>query len=252
MSYLYDPMNRRRPAARTPQQPSAQQLPTLDDFNRLVQAYNELHARSEAQTKELSAKTSELAIKSDALHRQSEDLKKTQTEQLWLRAALEQMQHELNEAKQQDWQDRYERLQAEVDTLRRRWEQRFVDETDEARRNILRDMLPLADHLELALQHAQALDGDALSNFVGNLETTRRAFLDTLRRYGVTQQDALARPFDPALHEAIGQVVTSDLPVDHVAQVVQSGYMEGDKLLRPARVIVNVANVGDERLTGDR
>jgi molecular chaperone GrpE len=132
------------------------------------------------------------------------------------------------------------RLQAELDNLRRRWEQRFESETANARQEILRDMLPLADHLELALQHgAGSNEGDEQAQeYLRNINATYQAFLNTLKRYNVTPIEAQGQPFDPTLHEAVGQVSSGDVPSGHVAQVVQTGYMEGDKLLRPARVLV--------------
>lgn len=230
------PPNRRRP---TPQQA----LPTLDDYEKLASAYRELQPRVDALTKELAATRSEVAIKDEALHKQSEDLKKTQSELLWTKAALQSAEAanaEAGEAGKEGWQERYMRLQADVDNLRRRWEQRATDDTAAARKAILRDMLPLADHLELALQHADTLRADkAGAAFVGNIESTLRAFLEAMRRFDVVQQTPLGKLFDPELYEAVGQVVTQETTPGHVAHVVLSGYMEGDKLLRPARVIVS-------------
>lgn len=237
MSYLYDPRNRRRsanPASGT--RPG--ELPTLEDFAALAQAHRELAAAFEAQKKELAARTAELAIRSEALHKQGEDLKQTQSELMWTRAALEQGQKAQGEPNQENWQERYLRLQAELEDLRRRWEQRYADDTAEARRAILRDMLPLADHLELALEHAAKQDEPAQS-LVANIEATQRAFLEALRRYGVERQEAQGKPFDPQQHEAVGTDPSAAVPPGHVAHVVLSGYVEGDKLLRPARVIVN-------------
>ena len=98
----------------------------------------------------------------------------------------------------------------------------------------------LADHLELALQHGADLTGDKVQDYVGNIAVTHQAFLATLRRYGVTPMDALGRPFDPNLHEAVGQMPDTALPPGTVAHVVQTGYLDGEKLLRPARVLVSV------------
>ncbi len=238
MSYLYGPMNRRRP----PQGARPTTGPTLDDFNQLALAYTELQARFEAQAKELAAKVNEISIKEEALHLQGADLKQAEVDLLWARAALEQAQRELADAREQGWQERYQALQSEVEALRRRWEQRFVDETHEARRAILRDMLPLADHLDLALQHANTMDIQEMDGFVANIASTLRAFMDTLRRYGVERQDALGKPFDPTMHEAVGQAASAETPEEHIVHVVQSGYMDGDKLLRPARVIVSMGS----------
>lgn len=234
MSYLYD--SSRRPA-RVPGTPA--HGPTLEDFEALVKAYRELQAQGQLQAKELAARVKEIAVKDEALKRQGDDLKQTQSELLWTKAALQQAQQQMEGLDGEGWQDRYIRLQAEVENLRRRWEQRASDEIGEARRLILRDMLPLADHLEMALQHSQNVPGDGGRSFAGSIETTLRAFLDTLRRYGVERQEPLGQIFDPALHEAVGQVSTQDVPPGHIAHVVQSGYMEDDRLLRPARVIVS-------------
>jgi molecular chaperone GrpE len=74
---------------------------------------------------------------------------------------------------------------------------------------------------------------------VSNIEATRRAFLETLRRYGVERVDPQGEPFDPNVHEAIGHAPVEGVPADHVAQVVQAGYVEGDRVIRPARVLVS-------------
>lgn len=240
MSYMYDPRYRRTRPGQPAGRAQTEQMPSYEE---LAAAYLNLNAKAEAQAKEIEARKAELKIKGEALHKQAEDLKQTQAELVWARAALQQAQQEKEaqpkEGNQETWQERYTRLQAEVENLRRRWEQRFAGETAEARRAILRDMLPLADHLEMALKHGAELEGEAARQFVANIEATRRAFMDTLRRYGVEAQAAEGKPFDPALYEAVGQVVAEGREPGSVVHVVQTGYMEGDKLLRPARVIVN-------------
>ena len=100
-------------------------------------------------------------------------------------------------------------------------------------------MLPLADHLDLALQHRPQMDDVQVANFIGNIDATRRAFLETLRRYGVERIEPQNEMFDPNRHEAIGQAPSPEVPADHVAQVVQAGYADGERILRPARVLVS-------------
>ncbi len=232
---MYDPRNRRSSGA---MQPNPASMPTLDDFAKLAKSWQEQQARIEALTRELQQRNSDLAIRDEALKRQGEDLKQTQSDLLWTQAALAELRSN-ESADGEGWQDRYMRLQAEVDTLRRRWEQRATDETAEARRTLLRDMLPLADHLEMALSHSDTLEGESGRAFAANIEATLRAFLDALRRYGVERQQPLGQPFDPEQHEAVGQIVAATTPPGHIAHVVQEGYREGDRLLRPARVLVS-------------
>ena len=256
MPYFYDPYGRRR-AARAPQ-PAAGARVSVDDVQKLAQAYQELAAAYEQQSRDLDAgrrdsvaqaKTlaevrQELAIKTEALQRQSADLKQLEAELVWTRAALRQQDQanppDIKEqsGEEQSWRQRYEQLQAEVDALRKRWELRFETESAAARHAILSDMLPLADHLELALQHGAQLAGDQAQEYVQTIGAICQAFLNVLKGYGVTPLEALGRPFDPNLHEAVGRVQDGETPSGYVAQVVRTGYVEGEKLLRAARVLV--------------
>lgn len=252
MNYYNNPYGRRRAMAG-----SQASGPTLADYQAVAKAYQELQAQAQQQAQELALKqralaekenelgekNRELAIKSEALQRQSADLKQLEAELVWTKAALQQQDRAARQdegAEGATWRERYTRLQAELENLRRRWEQRFALETGEARHAILRDMLPLADHLEMAMRHGENLQGDPAREFLRNIEATYQAFLDTLRRYGVEPIAAQGQAFDPHLHEAVGQIHTDSVPAGAVADVVQTGYIEGEKLLRPARVLVNV------------
>lgn len=208
------------------------------------------------QAQVISEQKEQLRIKSNAIQQQTQDIKKLDTELLWMRAALEQAEKTQNADAQDDvdWQEKYARLQAETDNLRKRLESRASEKVREERNRVLMDMLPLADHLELALRHSESLDeasliepvasaegnqGSSATNFMDNIRVTQSAFLSTLQRYGIEPIKALGEPFDPTLHEAVGQTDLTDVPADHVAQVLQTGYRDGERLLRPARVIVS-------------
>jgi molecular chaperone GrpE len=239
MSYMY---NRRRPAP--PNQGGGQRPPTLEDYVKLAQEQKELKARLEEQSKVLHNTRTELDITRDALHKQSEEYKKLETELLFTRAGLEDAQkkqeaQEKAEAGDASWQEKYVRLQADVENMRKRSDQRLKADIAAARDSILKDMLPLADHLDLAMQHAPESSDAAIKNFIGSIEATRRAFLETLRRYGVERIEPQGEPFDPNRHEAIGHAPVPGVAADHVAQVVQAGYVEGERVIRPARVLVS-------------
>lgn len=252
MSNLFNMVDPQRdPRNRRPTLPDGQPLPTLEDYQRLAQSYADLRLRFIEQTKVLDEKNNELTIKNEVLERQTADVRQleavksqVESELVFTKAALQQAQKQQDQLAEANWQERYQQLQAEtqaeIDNLRKRWEQRFVAESTEARHRILVDMLPLADHLELALQHATVGDESARS-FVANIEATRRAFMETLKRYGVEPLDAQGKLFDPNLHEAVAHIVDAQTPPEHVVQVVQTGYMDNGKLLRPARVVVSGA-----------
>jgi len=253
MTYFFDPYSggHRRGRPSDAIMVSAAELQKLQQMAaHLEQENRELKATIERLTQELRQKTQEIEIKEEALRKQSEYQKQLEAEVVFLRAALAEANEKSAPAKSapgksapgaenSSWQDRYLRLQADLDNLRRRLEQRSNAEVAENRRQILADMLPLADHLDLALQHLPQTEDPQVRNFIANIEATRRAFLETLRRYGVDRIEPLHEPFDPGRHEAVGATSSESVPADHVVSVVQAGYSEGDRLIRPARVLIS-------------
>jgi molecular chaperone GrpE len=232
----------------------------MEDYQKLAAAFNQLQgkfqelqghaqtlqsqhdqtlARLEEQTKQASKLEQELAIKSDALHKQSEALKELESELVFAQAARQRLEEQQNAEEEAGWQEKFARLQADMENMRKRFETRKEQEIIGERNRILADMLPLADHLDLALQHADVMDALATKDFVANIEATRHAFMETLKRYGVERLDAEGQPFDPNLHEAMGQVEHPEIPADHVAQVIQTGYRDRERIVRPARVLIS-------------
>jgi len=256
MSSSFDPFARPQSGysrQRQTQSENGQRLPTMDDYRALLTAYQELQTRYEQQVKALHEKSTELQVKNEVLTKQSADIKGIETELVVTRGALQQTQAKLDEIEQEkdddlSWQERYQRLKAESENRRKRLERRYADEVVEKRNRILLDMLPLADHLDMALKHIEttntvsyngASEGDPVHAIVSNIEATRRAFLETLKRYGINRLECQGQPFDPNMHEAIGQAEDDEIPADHITQVIQAGYAEGEKLVRPARVLVS-------------
>lgn len=132
-----------------------------------------------------------------------------------------------------DWQTLALRLQADMANFRK-WQQRRADEAIAGERErLLQLMLPLADNLTRALN--QADQGDAALR--QGIELTQRELLRTLAAEGVTRLETVGQRFDPGLHEAIAVVPTIH-EADTIIEEVEAGYKLGDKLLRPARVVV--------------
>lgn len=128
------------------------------------------------------------------------------------------------------------RALAEADNTRKR----LLRETEELRRfagqAVLTDLLPVLDNLDLALSHAPA---EGCKDFVVGVDMTRKVFLDILKNHGLTVIAESGVEFDTSRHEALGAAQNPDLPDGRVAQVVQKGYLLKDRLLRPAKVLVN-------------
>ncbi|MBG0775014.1 MAG: nucleotide exchange factor GrpE [Desulfovibrionaceae bacterium] len=136
-----------------------------------------------------------------------------------------------------------EKEQADADRLRAlaemdNFKKRLAREQEEFRRyaaeNVLADLLPVLDNLALALEHART--NEACKDIVMGVEMTRKIFLDTLRTHGLTAVGEPGEPFNPEIHEAMGREEGGG--PDTVRRVLQSGYKLGDRLLRPAKVMV--------------
>jgi molecular chaperone GrpE len=145
--------------------------------------------------------------------------------------------------KKDNW-DRYLRAAADLENLRKRQKREIEDAKFETKNKVLKEMLPVVDNLERAIEHASA--GGAEKNpIVEGVQLVLRQFMTAFERLDVTPIDALGQPFDPNLHEAISQQ-ESDQPAGTVVQVLQRGYRAGDRLLRPALVVVAKAKATPE------
>jgi molecular chaperone GrpE len=158
----------------------------------------------------------------------------TATAEQWA-ALLESKDDEIGELK-----DRVLRLGAEMENTRKRLERERSESIQYANESIIRDILPIVDNLERALEHAQKDNtNQGLAEGVSN---TLKAFLDTLARYGCSAFEAVGKTFDPNYHEAVMQEVSNDYPENTVLTELQKGYTLHSRLLRPAMVVV--AKVG--------
>lgn len=140
----------------------------------------------------------------------------------------------LEKEKKENW-DRYLRTAADLENLRKRQKRELDDVRLESKGRVLKEMLPVVDNLERAIEHATAQAGT--NPIIEGVQLVLRQFLTAFERLDVTPIEAGGQPFDPNLHEAISQQ-ESDSPPGTVVQVLQRGYKSGDRLLRPALVVV--------------
>jgi molecular chaperone GrpE len=140
----------------------------------------------------------------------------------------------LEKEKRENW-DRYLRTAADLENFRKRQRRELDDARFEAKGKVLKEMLPVVDNLERAIEHATQQAGS--SPIIEGVQLVLRQFLSAFERLEVTPIEAAGQPFDPNLHEAISQA-ESDQPPGTVVQVLQRGYRSGDRLLRPALVVV--------------
>jgi len=162
-----------------------------------------------------------------------------------LQAALQLAQDEVKVL-----QDQYLRTLADMDNLRKRTQRDKEELAKFANENLLRDILPVVDNLERALEHAK--QEHSSEGLLEGVQMTLTQFCQVLKKFGVVPVEAIGQSFDPSLHQAIGQLETTEYPSNSVAQEMQKGYVLNERLLRPSMVMIAKAPavpVSDENST---
>lgn len=131
--------------------------------------------------------------------------------------------------------DKWLRAVADLDNYKKRVKRDIDDANHRAIQNLLGSFLPVGDNLERALSVAGP---DTNEQLLKGLEMVRQEFLGALAKHGIKAIESVGRPFDPNLHDALQQMDSPDYAPGIVMLEYEKGYMRGDKLLRPARVIV--------------
>jgi molecular chaperone GrpE len=146
-------------------------------------------------------------------------------------------------AENADLRDRYLRLAAEMDNLRRRTERDVKDAKSYAIAGFARDMLGVSDNLRRALDAIPAEAKEAgeadLMALIEGVELTERSMHAAMERHGVKKLEPEGQKFDPNFHQAMFEIPNPEVPNNTVLQVVQAGYVIGERMLRPAMVGVS-------------
>ena len=141
-----------------------------------------------------------------------------------------------------DYKDNYLRALAELENMRKRTERQVADMRHYGIAAFAGDVLAVADNMHRALEAAPELrqSSDAgVKAFVEGVDLTERELLKTLDKHGVKKFDPKGDRFDPNRHQAMYEVTDPSVPAGTIAQVMQAGYMLGDRVLRPAMVGVS-------------
>jgi len=143
------------------------------------------------------------------------------------------------EAENAELKEQMLRLAADMENLRRRTSRDVADAKSYSIANFARDMLSVSDNLARALE---AIPDGARENDPGlkalaeGVEMTERAMMAALQRHGVQKIEPMGQKFDPHYHQAMFEVADASVPANTVNQVVQAGYIIGERVLRPAMV----------------
>jgi molecular chaperone GrpE len=132
--------------------------------------------------------------------------------------------------------DKYLRAVAELDNYRKRAIRDKADAIKYGNENLLRDILPLVDNVDRALEHADS--SDDFEAFKKGLKMLHEQLLCCLKKYGVEVIDTAGKDFDPNVHEAMLQVESDEHATGKVVNEFERGYLLNGRLLRPAKVCV--------------
>jgi len=135
--------------------------------------------------------------------------------------------------------DRFLRERAELENFKKRMQRDRAEALRFACEPLLRELLPIIDNLERALEHG-AQSGESL---VEGVRLVHKGLLDALSRNGAQRIEALGQPFDPARHQAIATAATTECEPNVVVAQHHTGYLLHDRLLRPAMVTVSTRPV---------
>jgi molecular chaperone GrpE len=138
-------------------------------------------------------------------------------------------------------EDRYKRALADLDNYRKRSASEIERRVSERTDQITRDWLETMDSVERALRMSEPTNPMA-----AGLRAVLEQMEAILDRQGVTRMGAVGEPFDPGVHEAVGVRETDDVPAGTIVDVARSGFNRGDRVLRPAQVVVSRRGGGGE------
>jgi molecular chaperone GrpE len=130
------------------------------------------------------------------------------------------------------------RVRADADNYRKRMAREKEQHCKFAVQDILEDLMPVIDNLELAVGHGRKVE--ACSDLVQGVDMTISIFMETLKKHGLEPILCTeGEPFDPNWHEALAEQEREDLETGKVCQIMQTGYKYKDRVLRPAKVMVS-------------
>lgn len=163
----------------------------------------------------------------------------SQTNTNELRKTVEELKQKLK-----DVEDKLLRSLAENDNLRKRHEKETEDNLKYATKNFALSLLPATDNFQRAMnsvQNENVEENKVLKNLVIGIQAIEKELGDALEKNGIKKFDSLDQKFNPELHQAVSKI-NSDKPDGIIVEELQKGFMIGDRLLRPAMVIVSMGS----------
>jgi len=148
-----------------------------------------------------------------------------------------------------DLRDKMLRAAAENENFKKRVERERLASLKYAGETIFREILPVVDNLERAIDHGVTEGASAEKNYAALLEgiqLTLKSVVTTLEKFEVKKIDSVGKPFDPKHQEAMTMAESDTVPANHVITEFEKGYYYKDRLLRAAKVVVSSGKKDEE------
>ncbi|OEU46451.1 MAG: nucleotide exchange factor GrpE [Desulfobacterales bacterium S3730MH5] len=177
-------------------------------------------------------------ISSEAAEEPDKDTPKPAKKKIFRKQSLKE-RLEAAEKKAESNYERLLRMTAEFENYKKRSEREMNDFRKFANESLIKEILPVVDNLERALDTRNETNSDALEGIREGVEMTLKGLKDSLKKFGVAPMDALGKPFDPNFHQAVSQEEREGYAENTVSKELQKGYMLSDRLLRPSMVVIS-------------
>jgi len=198
--------------------------------DKVEQLKQSLRAKKEAEARKASARG-----KSHSPGMEDKYLKKIEE----LELALERLEKEKEAHKKKAVQSHEDLLRkhAEFENFRKRLHKEKEDVAKYGHESMARELLPILDSLEKAIEHAD--ESHDFKDLMDGVQLVLRQFLQALEKFGVSPVEAVGQPFNPHVHEAVGHLESEEHPPDSVIAEHRRGYKMHNRLLRPTMVSVS-------------
>jgi molecular chaperone GrpE len=143
------------------------------------------------------------------------------------------------EAERDQFRTLAQQTRADFENYQKRLQRDLIQERRYAELPLARDLIPAIDNLDRATAAAQK--ANETGPLVQGVAMVKGQVLDVFRRHGITPMNALGKPFDPNLHEAVMQQPSAEHPPGTVVQITEQGFQMHERVVRPAQVIVSIA-----------
>ena len=137
------------------------------------------------------------------------------------------------------FEQQFVRLQADFANYKKRTASEKLQISEVVKMDVLGRILPVIDNFERALKAPTDAVSDDVHSFIEGYEMIYKQLMAVLEKEGVTKIEAVGKPFDPNYHQAVMRVPSDEYDDDIVVEVLQEGYLLGEKTLRPAMVKVS-------------